>query len=107
MPVKKENKNEMPESIAIKLVWEDTNDIPTTYANNIYITHAGNEFFLVFGELSPLMELDPEKIPAEFMVKPVAKIAITPDNMLKFAEVISVNVAKFKEKIEKSKDVLK
>lgn len=104
MAAKKPNKKDLPESVAIRLVWGDSTSIPTIYANNLYITHAGSEFFLIFGEMSPIMEIDIEKMPEELAIKPVAKIAITPENMLKFADVISGNVAKYKEKVEKSKD---
>ncbi|MFZ5821952.1 MAG: DUF3467 domain-containing protein [Chloroflexota bacterium] len=104
MATKKLNKKDLPESVAIRLVWGDSANIPTIYANNLYITHAGSEFFLVFGEMSPIMELDIEKMPEELIIKPVAKIVIAPENMVKFADVISGNVAKYSEKIEKSKD---
>ncbi len=91
-------------SVEIKLVWSDASNIPTIYANNLYITHAGSEFYLVFGELAPTMELDIDNLPEKLEVKPVAKIAISHENMIKFADVISGNVAKYNEKREQLKE---
>jgi hypothetical protein len=85
--------------IAIRLEWEPAVDIPTTYANHLHISHAaGNEFFLVFGELGPQPDLDPQSPPESLGITPVAKIAVSPANMVRFAEVIQENVDRFKEK---------
>lgn len=102
--MKNQSNNQFPDSIEIKLVWGDPSEISTIYANNLLITHAGSEFFLVFGEFSPIVELELSKIPKELVIKPVAKIAITPENIDKFAKVINENIAKYHEKLEKKEE---
>lgn len=92
------------QGVTLKLVWGSPADIPTVYANNLYITHAGNEFYLVFGEMSPITQLDASNLPDHLEIKPVAKIAVTQENMMKFADAIAENTARFKEKIEKPKE---
>ena len=83
----------------VQLVWGLADDLPTVYANHLYITHAGqNEFYLVFGELGPQAGLDVDNPPDHIEIKPVAKIAVSPPNMLRMAEAIMDNVGKFKEK---------
>ena len=90
------------ERMTVKLVWGNPTNIPTIYANNLYITHAGNEFYLVFGEIvSPIFDLD--HLPEQLEIKPVAKIAVTPENMVKFVDAIAENMAGFKEKVGKLK----
>jgi hypothetical protein len=102
--IKDENAQVSPEGVTIKLVWGNSSNVPTIYANNLYITHAGSEFYLVFGEMSPVTEFNLDELPEHLEIKPVAKIAVTPENMIRFAEAISENIAKFKEKIEKLKE---
>ena len=105
MTPKKDNSDRIkPEGVMVRLVWGSSINVPTTYANNLFITHTANEFYLVFGELSPVTELDIEQVPEYLEIKPVAKIAVTPENMVKFADVIAENMVKFKEKVEKMKE---
>lgn len=103
MATKKTRKQKI-EGVTLKLVWGSPADIPTIYANNLYITHAGNEFYLFFGEMSPITQLDANNLPDHLEIKPVAKIAVTQENMMKFADAIAENTARFKEKIEKLKE---
>ena len=104
MTTKKNSEVSVPENLEIKIRWGDATEISTIYANNLVITHAGSEFFLVFGEIPPILELDKDKIPGELVIKPVVKLAITPENMSKIAEVISTNVANHNKKINLRKD---
>ena len=86
--------------VTINLVWGNPDSIQTIYANNLYVTHAGSEFYLVFGELQPLLQIDKDKFPSQLEIKPVAKIAISQENMLKFADAITENITRFKKKKE-------
>lgn len=96
METKNRNKIEAQEKVEVKLVWDKPAEAPTLYANNLIISHSGSEFYLVFGEMEPWLELDSSLVPIELRIKPVVKIAISNENMLKFAEIISGNVNKFK-----------
>jgi len=77
--------------IQIPTVWGDWKNVQTTYANHLFITHRSGEFYLIFGELSHPMVVQPtqETLPSSIEITPVARIALTPDNMVKFAELIS------------------
>ena len=99
----KKTKKAKTEEISIKLTWGNPADVPTVYANNLYITHAGNEFYLVFGEMPPITELDANRLPEHLEIKPVAKIAVTQENMVKFADAIAGNMEKFKERVRNMK----
>ncbi len=92
--------NETIKGIPISLKWGEANQIPTIYANHLYITHSGGEFYLVFGELAAIINIDKENPPESLEIKPVAKIAITPDNMLRFAEVIQTNLNNYQKMLE-------
>lgn len=88
------NENQ-PKQVQIPLVWEDTEHIPTVYANNLLITHAGGaEFYLIFGEVVPpiLLGTPGEKLPKKINIKPVAKIVLTPEAMIKFSEIINLSL---------------
>jgi hypothetical protein len=91
--------NTEEQSIQVPMVWGDWKNTQTTYANHLFITHQSGEFYLVFGELSHPMVIQPtqESIPDRVEITPVARIALTPETMVRFAEVIASNVNKFLE----------
>jgi len=85
--------------VPMPLKWPDKVDLPTTYANHLFISHAGPEFFLIFGEVTtPLRtQVTPDDLKAlgPLEVKPVAKIAVSREAMPAIAEVIQENVGRF------------
>ena len=79
----------------LRLRWRENEELTTLYANHVYVSHAGNEFYLVFGEVVPpniADESDFETLPEYLDITPVARIAIAPDAMLKIVGAISSNV---------------
>lgn len=91
--------DEETEGIAIRLQWGQSEQAPTIYANHLYITHSGNEFYLVFGELNPILEVDVDNPPDHLEIKPTVKIAVATENMIKFAKAIQDNVDRFRDKL--------
>ena len=89
--------------IPIKTVWpkDAIGQTPTIYANQLLITHAGPEFFLVFGVVTPVLagpdeELDIAEL-GPLTVTPVAKIAVSPDTIAAMAEAIQSNVETYRK----------
>ena len=83
------------------LVWESDRHLQTIYANHFYITHAGDEFYLMFGELpSPIIaNMTPDEI-RDYLgdvieIKPVVRLAIAPQTMIRIAEAIQTNVSNY------------
>jgi hypothetical protein len=87
------------EGSVIPIRWRSSEDLPTIYANQLLITHAGGEFYLIFGEFVPPL-IDKGFLPENVYIKPVAKIAITPQNMAMFNEAFRQNLEMFKSKLE-------
>lgn len=91
----------MDEQIDLRLVWASDKSLQTIYANQFHISHAGDEFYLTFGELpAPLIfGLSPaeirERLGETVEIAPLVRVAITPQAMLKIAEVITANVANY------------
>lgn len=79
---------------AVALQWPQRDDLPTIYANQLFISHAGAEFYLLFGEAVPPVIWDPASVPETIEVKPVARLAISPTAMIRMNEVINQNVAR-------------
>jgi hypothetical protein len=94
------------ETKKIRVVWGSADDIPTTYVNNLFISHAGSEFYLIFGELSPpiILGKGKEEIPESIVIKPVIKLAISPEAMIQMADVINGNLEKFEEHMQREKE---
>ena len=93
-------KNEIKEK-AIRVVWGSGEDIPALYTNHIFVSHAGGtEFYLIFGHLSPpiTIGLVEEELPTSVVIKPVAKLIVSPDVMKAFVRVLNDNLKNFEER---------
>lgn len=97
METKDRDKLELGEKVEVKLVWDKPAEVPTLYANHLIISHTGSEFYLVFGEMEPWLEFDPSIVPSELKIKPIVKIAISSENMMKFEKIIAGNVKQYKD----------
>jgi hypothetical protein len=80
---------------------EEVDKMPTAYANHLIISHAGPEFFLVFGVVTPPFILPGEEAKFEELESlealPVAKIAVSPEVMVAMAKSIHNNVERYLE----------
>lgn len=83
----------------IRVRWrEGIEEMPTSYANHFFMSHAGPEFFLIFGVVTPPTILPGEQYLAEELkALPVAKIAVSPEVMIMIADAIQDNVRKYME----------
>lgn len=93
--------SEHDDHLEVRLVWAPDQNLQTIYANHFFITHAGDEFYLTFGELIPpviqnesVAELR-EKIGDSLEILPLVRLAIAPDAMLRIAEAIRSNVTTY------------
>lgn len=84
-----------PEGRTIRLRWDPGADVNTTYANQLFLSHAGNQFYLVFGEARVPAYFREDDAPEEVPVSVVARIAVTPDAMLEFRRAIDANVDRY------------
>lgn len=75
--------------VTIPTRWGTTGDLPTLYANQLYVSRSGPEYYLIFGELEPPILIGDEDAPEVLYTKPVAKIAVSPEAMLRFAQAIA------------------
>jgi len=90
---------------------EEVEKMPTAYANHLLISHAGPEFFLVFGVVTPPFVLPGEESRLAELeaveALPVAKIAVSPEAMVAMAKSIQTNVERYLEtKDLREKEVL-
>ena len=90
---------EMEGVVQLKIRWQDAHDLPTLYANQVYISHAGGEFYVLFGELQQpvLINVTPDELAeeGEVPVKPVAKLVFTPECIATISEALQDNVRKY------------
>jgi hypothetical protein len=86
----------------VRLVWSSADELPALYANHLFVTHGGeSEFHIIFGHLTPPLILpeSPDEIPNEFVIKPIAKIIVTPETMRKFIAALSSNLERFDKRV--------
>ena len=89
--------------VKIPLVWADSSHLSTLYANQLLISHAGGEFYLVFGELVPPTMPNAEHLPEQLEVKPVARVALSPEAMKRFLNAMQQNYERFLERLADEK----
>lgn len=85
----------------VRILWGSDEDLPALYSNHLYVSHAGEtEFHLVFGHLSPPLTvgLEEDELPNEVIIKPVAKLVMSPDVMKAFVTILNDNLERFKKK---------
>jgi hypothetical protein len=102
-PTKKE-----PEGKIVRLVWDSAENLPALYSNQLIVTHGGeSEFHIIFGHLTPPLILPEsvEEIPDQIVIKPVAKIVVTPKTIKKFIEALTKNLEKYEEHVKEEKNV--
>lgn len=87
----------------VELIWDSSESLQTIYATQLLISHAGPEFYLIFGEvITPaILGKHKEPMPPTLRVKPVVKIALPYVAMPEIANLITTNVKTFMEKLEK------
>lgn len=90
-----QGKKQAANKTQVKLVWDKVTRAPTVYTNQLVVSHSGGEFYLIFGEMQIPTILHDEKPPTEIKVKEVARIAVTPDMAVQFANVLSESVSRF------------
>jgi hypothetical protein len=96
---KKDTKETLPKGIVeVKLRWESDEDLETIYVNHLRVTHAGPEFYLIFGELPMPVILGEEEAPSELVVYPKVRLAISPKQIKSIAEVLYKNVQSYLER---------
>ena len=85
-------------AVRVRLKWSSPKDLITIYVNHMTITHAGTEFYLIFGELPVPAFMDVKDVPEELEIIPKVRLAISPDAMQAIARVIQENLEGFVKK---------
>lgn len=91
-------KNNDSGKVEYKLKWQKA-DLPTIHVNQMLITHAGPEFYLIFGEVIPIDLEDVLEIPKTLEVIPRVRVAIPREMMGVFVSAIDDNYERFVNKI--------
>ncbi len=88
-----------PAGIQVQLRWEDGSDLDVQCANQVIVSHGNGEFYIVFGQAFsphiPDLSKRPDDVPDHISVKPVARLVICPEAMLKIMAALGDNTARF------------
>jgi hypothetical protein len=80
--------------VRIPLEWGSADDIPIAYANQVMVSHAGPEFFLVFGVVLPPSTQD--ELPDAFVIKPQVRVVISREAMPAIVQALNDNLSRFR-----------
>lgn len=81
--------------VRIPLEWEERDDVPIVYANQVLISHAGPEFFLVFGTVIP--PVNTTEIPDTLKIKPQVRVVVSREAMGAIVKAMNDNLRRFQE----------
>lgn len=91
--------NETTEGVRIPIKWQSPDDETfTVYANQLVISNAGPQFYLLFGEVVPPLTTEQADLPKELPVNVVARIAVAPEAMIEMAKAIHENVTRYQDR---------
>jgi hypothetical protein len=79
--------------VRIPLEWQDDDDVPIVYANQVLISHAGPEFFLVFGTVVP--PLNTTEIPDTFKIRPQVRVVVSREAMGPIVQAMNDNLRRY------------
>ena len=83
----------------IRVKWGSAVNLPALYVSHLYVSHGGKqEFYLIFGNLTPPVGFSEQGIPDELEITPISKLVISPDTMKSFVKAMSDNLKIFEEK---------
>lgn len=98
MSTVKKQPETQPDEVQVRVKWGSPEGLETIYVNHLFVTHAGSEFYLIFGELTPPHIAEGERFPKELIITPRVRLSITPDAMKAISVVIQDNLGNYLSK---------
>ena len=81
--------------VAIRLEWEEDEDVPIVYANQVQVSHGGPEFFMVLGVIVP--PTNPNELPDALKIKPQVRVVISRDAMPSIVQALNDNLQRYNQ----------
>ncbi|RIL12324.1 hypothetical protein DCC79_01775 [bacterium] len=81
--------------VAIRLEWDESDDVPIVYANQLQVSHGGPEFFLVFGVMVP--PANPSDLPDVIRIRPQARVVVSREAMPAIVQALNDNLQRYRE----------
>jgi hypothetical protein len=81
--------------VRIPLEWDDAADVPIVYANQVLISHAGPEFFMVFGVVVP--PLNTTELPDSLKIRPQVRVVVSREAMGSIVQAMNENLQRFRD----------
>lgn len=83
--------------VAIRLEWDEAEDVPILYANQVQVSHGGPEFFVVFGVVVP--PTNPNELPDALRIQPQVRVVIARDAMPSMVQALSDNLQRYQQSL--------
>ncbi|OQB28016.1 MAG: hypothetical protein BWY10_00820 [Chloroflexi bacterium ADurb.Bin180] len=87
----------------VPIEWSGIEDLTTSFATNVVITHTESEFFITFFELVPPMLVGASASVDEIKsvrAKAVARVAVPAGRMEGFVQAMQENLQRYQEKVK-------
>jgi hypothetical protein len=81
--------------VRIPLEWDEQDEIPILYANQVMVSHMGPEFFLTFGVVSPPMVTD--QLPDALHIRPQVRVAVAREAMPAMVKAMQDSLMRFQQ----------
>jgi hypothetical protein len=83
--------------VRVPVEWEERDDVPLIYANQVMVSHGGPEFFIVLGVVVP--PNNPDRVPESYRIQPQVRIAISREAMPAIVQALSDNLARYRASV--------
>ena len=81
--------------VRIPLEWDEQDEVPILYANQVMVSHMGPEFFLTFGVVTPPMVTD--QLPDALHIRPQVRIAVAREAMPAVVKALQDSLQRFQQ----------
>ena len=81
--------------VRIPLEWEEQEEPPILYANQVMVSHMGPEFFLTFGVVTPPMVTD--QLPDALRIQPQVRVVVAREAMPAVVKALQDSLQRFQK----------
>lgn len=81
--------------VRIPLEWQDADDVPIVYANQVLVSHMGPEFFVTLGVVLP--PPSPDALPDQLSIQPQVRVAVSREAMPAIIKALNDSLRRYQQ----------
>lgn len=88
--------------VRIPLEWQDADDVPIVYANQVLVSHMGPEFFVTLGVVLP--PASPDALPDQLSIQPQVRVAVSREAMPAIIKALNDSLRRYQQALAQKRE---